>query len=200
MMAMRWGTEKKWQRYAMIAVVSLALSWFGRTLLELNSGTPSAPPPPVADSSAPATSGTSAGPAARQLTSAASLDPTLHPEWMARAENTRYTGTSRNIFSRDSLPPSMQQAIEKPISSVRTGRAAPSGPPPPPTIDLKFYGFATEQGGRKLIFLSHGDDVFIAAEGEVVEGRYKVLKIEKNSVLMEDLAYNDNQPLPMTTA
>ena len=73
------------------------------------------------------------------------------------------------------------------------------GPPPPPPIDLKFYGFATEKNGHKLIFLSHGDDVFVAGEGDVVDGRYKVVRIEPTSVIIEDLAYNDNQTLMLTT-
>jgi len=198
-MAMRLGTEDKRKRLIAMVLVSLALTLIAHTVWDLASGPPSAAPPPAVESTAPTTAATPAGPAARQIAGAEALDPTLHPEWMARAENTRYTGTSRNIFSRDSLPPSMTQAIENPISPVRTGPAAPTGPPSPPPIDLKFYGFATETGGRKLIFLSHGEDVFIAAVGDVVEGRYKVLKIGPRSVLMEDLAYNDSQTLPMTT-
>lgn len=113
------------------------------------------------------------------------------------AENTVYTGTSRNIFSKDSLPPVAAGAIESPIASARTGPAAPAGPPPPPPIDLKFYGFAKEQNGRKLVFLMHGEDVFIAGQGDIVDGRYKVLQIQDNSVVVEDLAYNNQQTLPL---
>jgi hypothetical protein len=119
---------------------------------------------------------------------------------MALAENTRYTGTSRNIFSKDSLPPAEMQAAEKPIAPVRTGAAAaPAGPPPPPAINLKFYGFATEQNGRKLIFLLDGEDVFIAGQGDIVDGRYKVVSIGNTSVVVQDLAYNDKQTLALQT-
>jgi len=203
-MAIRLGTENKKKRLAAMIMVSLALALIAHTVWQLASG-PSVPPAPVTETSAsvPATSPrTTAAPghAAVRLESAAALDPTLHPERMARAENTTYTGTSRNIFSKDSLPPAaMNAAIEKPIASVRTGAVAQAGPPPPPAIDLKFYGFAKEQGGRELIFLSHGDDVFIAAEGDVVNGRYKVVKIDPNSVTIEDLSYNDNQTLTLQT-
>jgi len=202
-MAMRLGTEDKKKRWIAFALVSLALSLIANTVWDLASGPPAAAPPRAETSvPAPALRSFSAGVnghAAQRLDSAAALDPTLHPEWMAKAENTTYTGTSRNIFSRDSLPPAAIAAIEKPISPVRTGPAAPTGPPPPPTIDLKFYGFATEKSSQKLIFLSHGNDVFIAGVGDVVDGRYKVVQINASSVVMEDLAYNDNQTLSLTT-
>ena len=113
------------------------------------------------------------------------------------AENTVYSGTSRNIFSKDSLPPVQETAIEKPIASARTGPLVPSGPPPPPPIDLKFYGFAKEQNGRQLVFLMHGEDIFIAGVGDIVDGRYKVIQVNDNSVVVEDLAYTNQQTLPL---
>ena len=198
-MAIRLGTEDKKKRWIATALVSVALTLIAHTVWQLASGPPAATPPPASESSAPAVQtapGTAAsGPEAQHLESATSLDPTLHPEWMAMAENTVYTGTSRNIFSKDSLPP--LSAIEKPIASARPGPAIPTGPPPPPPIDLKFYGFAKEQNGRHLVFLMHGEDVFIAGQGDIVDGRYKVLEVQENSVVVEDLAYNNQQTLPL---
>ncbi|MEO6828769.1 MAG: hypothetical protein ABI164_03095 [Acidobacteriaceae bacterium] len=202
---MRLGTEDKKKRLIAMVMVSLALTIFSYVLWNLASGPPAAAPP-VAESSTPVTRssavrGGQTGRPALQLESAAALDPTLHPERMAKAENTTYTGTSRNIFSRDSQPPvaASALAIEKLAGSVRTGPVIPEGPPPPPPIDLKFYGFATEKGGRKLIFLSHGEDIFIAGEGDIVKGRYKVMKIDPKSVVIKDLSYNDDQTLALTT-
>ncbi len=202
-MAIRLGTEDKKKRLIATILVSLALSLIAHTVWQLASGPPSAQPP-AAESSAPTPmvvtrSGGTTNHMAQHLESASALDPTLHPERMALAENTTYTGTSRNIFSKDSLPPAAMTAIEKPIGSVRTGPVAPTGPPPPPPIDLKFYGFATEQNGQKHIFLLHGEDVFIAGAGDVVNGRYKVLRIDSNSVTVEDLSYNDQQTLTLQT-
>lgn len=198
-MAMRLGTEDKKKRWIAMIAVSVALTLFAHMVWQLASGPPSAPPPPSTATTAPPTqaSGTTetSGRNAQHLESATSLDPTLHPEWMAMAENTVYTGTSRNIFSKDSLPPS--QTIEKPIASVRTGRPVLTGPAPPPPIDLKFYGFANEHNGHQLVFLLHGEDIFIAGQGDIVDGRYKVLQIQSNSVVVEDLAYNDQQSLPL---
>ncbi len=201
-MAIRLGTEDKKKRWIAMISVSLALTWFAHTLWQLETGPSSAPPPPSASEPMPSPAQVSRGsaepgPPAQHLESASSLDPTLHPERMAMAENTVYTGTSRNIFSKDSLPPVAASAIESPIASARTGPAALAGPPPPPPIDLKFYGFAKEQNGRQLVFLMHGEDVFIAGQGDIVDGRYKILQIQDNSIVVEDLAYNNQQTLPL---
>ncbi|MGB8478271.1 MAG: hypothetical protein WCE63_05455 [Acidobacteriaceae bacterium] len=203
-MAIRLGTEDKKKRLIATVLVSLALSLIAHTVWQLASGPPSAPPPSTAESTTPIPTSTSSrvsggtGSEAQHLESATSLDPTLHPEVMAKAENTLYAGTSRNIFSKDSLPPVQEAAtIEKPVASARTGLVAPSGPPPPPPIDLKFYGFAKQQNGRKLVFLMHGEDIFIAGPGDIVDGRYKVIQVNDNSVVVEDLAYTNQQTLPL---
>lgn len=198
-MAMRLGTEDKKKRLIAIVSVSLALTFIAHTVWQLASG-PSAASPPVASESiappAPISRSTAeSGQQAQHVESASSLDPTLHPEWMAMAENTVYTGTSRNIFSKDSLPP--VRAIEAPIAPVRTGPVPIAGPLPPPPIDLKFYGFAKQQSGRRLVFLMHGEDVFIAGQGDIVNGRYKVVQVQDNSIVVEDLAYNNQQVLPL---
>ena len=202
-MAMRLGTEDKKKRWIATALVSVALTWFAHTLWQLESGPPASTPPSATDSTAATPTGSSnrasgeAGTQAQHVESATSLDPTLHPEWMAMAENTVYTGTSRNIFDKNSLPPVQMAAIEKPIASARTGPVAASGPPPPPPIDLKFYGFAKRENGRKLVFLMHGEDIFIAGVGDIVDGRYKVIQVNSTSIVVEDLAYTNQQTLPL---
>jgi hypothetical protein len=202
-MAIRLGTEDKKKRTIAMVMVSLALTAIAYVVWYLAGGPPSAPPPAATETAASIPANTpnrvsgETGKPAQHLESATSLDPTLHPEVMATAENTVYSGTSRNIFSKDSLPPIQEAAIEKPIASARTGPVVPSGPPPPPPIDLKFYGFAKQQNGRKLVFLMHGEDIFIAGPGDIVDGRYKVIQITDNSVVIEDLAYTNQQTLPL---
>ena len=126
--------------------------------------------------------------------SMAGLDPTLHPEWMAAAESLEYAGKGRNIFSMESAP----VEIEKPKASVRpTEVAVAQGPPPPPPIDLKFFGYEAHSGGDRRAFLLHGDDVFIAAQGDVVDHRYKVVAIAPMSIQVEDIPFNNTQTLPL---
>ncbi|HYK38088.1 hypothetical protein [Alloacidobacterium sp.] len=151
-------------------------------------------PQPAATATVPATGEHAA---AKISSNIASLDPTLHPEWMAQAESLEYSGSGRNIFSQFSAPPKIEE-VKAPVRPSNTVADAPKGPPPPPPIDLKFFGYETHKDGTRKAFLLHGDDVFIASEGDVVDHRYKVLKIAPMSVQVEDLPYQNAQPIPLT--
>lgn len=205
-MAIRIGAEDKKKLVIASVLGGLALILGVRTALSVFGGPPATPAPipmVVEHPAANRTTGTGTQTPgqvgqAQKLESATALDPTLHPEKMRFAETTKYTGNGRNIFSKNSVPPpTAGNDIEKPIASARTGPVAPAGPPPPPPIDLKFYGFATRRGGHKTVFLMHGDDIFIAAEGDIVDRRYRVVQIFPLAVVVEDLAYNNKQTLPL---
>jgi hypothetical protein len=123
----------------------------------------------------------------------AGLDPTLHPEWMAAAESLEYAGKGRNIFSMSSAPVN----IEPPKAPPRPLEQVAELPPPPPPIDLKFFGYEAHAGGDRKAFLLHGDDVFIAAQGDVVDHRYRVVAIAPMSIQVEDIPFNNTQTLPL---
>jgi hypothetical protein len=127
------------------------------------------------------------------------LDPTLRLDLLATSEQTKYAGSGRNIFV------SQAQDIPQPKGSgvTDTKRAvyAPPSAQAPAPINLKFFGFANEPGEPKKIFLSQGDDVFIAAEGDIVNRRYKVMRISPNSVEIQDvLGSGPPQNIPLTQA
>jgi len=116
---------------------------------------------------------------------AAQLDPTLHMEGMLEAESLLYDGSGRNIFSMQSAPPPVPKAI------------APARPPPP--IDLKFFGTEMgKDGSNKRAFLLHGEDVFIAGPGDIVDRRYKIDAILPNGIMIEDLPNNNTQMVPLS--
>lgn len=132
-------------------------------------------------------------------TTSAQLDPTLRMEAMLVTESLVYSGNGRNIFSANSAPID----IPKPIAMVRTKALPPPppppppGPPPPPPIDLKFFGTATEPNGSRRAFLLHGEDVFLASDGDIVQRRYKVVSIGASSIVVEDMGNNNRQTLPL---
>lgn len=190
---------------AVLAVVMIgAVLYFVKTMFV---GSPTPAPAQQQTASTPAPEPTAApqaeereqggGHAAQKLPPLEKLDPTLHPEVMAGAESLEYSGAGRNIFSLVSAP----VAIPKPIASARPAPVAvamaPQGPPPPPPIDLKFFGYEANNGAKRA-FLLHGDDVFIATEGDVVDHHYKVVKISPLSIQVTDLLYNNTQTLPLT--
>jgi hypothetical protein len=145
--------------------------------------------------------GNALGNAAKSLgTTSAQLDPTLRMAAMLVTESLVYSGGGRNIFSASSVP----VAIPKPIVPVRTGKALPPGPPPPPPgppppppIDLTFFGTATGADGARRAFLLHGQDVFLASDGDVVQRKYRVITVSANSIVVEDMANNNRQTLPL---
>jgi hypothetical protein len=206
-MAIKVGTEDKKKVYLAAGLGGVMLILLLRFLWQTFGPSPAAPvaPAPVVTVARPATtpgetSQSAAGPAygghsAVKVSGLAALDPTLHPEIMRQAESLEYTGHGRNIFSQFSAPP----VIPKPIASVRQAAVdtGPPPPPPPPPINLGFYGYAAEKTGQKQIFLLKGDDIFIASEGDVVDRRYRVVKINPVSVQVEDIPYHNTQTLPL---
>ena len=66
-----------------------------------------------------------------------------------------------------------------------------------PPINLKFYGTVTHGNGSKLAFLLQGEDVFTAAQGDIVARKYKIVSIANNSIQVEDLTNNNTQTLPL---
>jgi hypothetical protein len=208
-MALRVGAESKPKLYAAIglgAVLLIIAAIQAPKFFGTSSPAPIAPPAMSTSAAAPVSvppdaagtksTGATAYPhEAIQLPSSSALDPTLHPEVMAQAEDTTYSGNGRNIFSPNSAAP---VAIPKPTAPIRPSvPLPPPGPPPPPAIDLKFYGYSSMQGNRQ-IFLLHGDDIFLAHEGDVVDRRYRVVAIRPFSVEIEDIPYHNTQSVPLS--
>jgi hypothetical protein len=126
------------------------------------------------------------------------LDPTLDLKLLSQSEEIKYAGNGRNIFVVGSLaviPKPRGNGTDAPQDA---GIRQPPPIPPPPAITLKFFGFANRPGETKRVFLSQGEDVFIAAEGDIVDRRYRVLHISATAVDVEDVINNNRQSLPLT--
>ncbi len=177
------------------AIVLMVLAAISLSYVLSRPGTPAAAAPPAAVSPAKR-------PAARRAPSAAiqpgeNLDPTLRLNLLRSSEGVKYEGTGRNIFRAQADEP-LPKPVKSPIEVKKP--EPPPGPPPPPPIPLKFYGFANKPGEpAKKIFLSEGDNIFIAGEGDVVDRRYRVVKIGQTSVEIEDLLNNNKQTIPLSS-
>ena len=124
------------------------------------------------------------------------LDPTLDLKLLSQSEEIKYAGNGRNIFVAGSVP--IEKLKGNGTTDKEAGLRQPPPVPPPPPITLKFFGFANRPGETKKVFLSQGEDVFIAAEGDIVDRRYRVLHISPTAVDVEDVINNNRQSLPLT--
>jgi hypothetical protein len=139
---------------------------------------------------------------AGQATVTASLDPRLRLDLLKGTEQTEYKGGGRNIFDKQSeieIPKPLGTGLAKTETPpTPQPQSNPGLPPPPPPINLKFFGLLNRPGQPRQAFLLQNDEVFVAKEGEVVNRRYKVVKINNNSVEIEDLLGNNKQTIPLT--
>jgi len=68
--------------------------------------------------------------------------------------------------------------------------AVPQGPPPPAPITLKYIGVLDTARGKVAVFRDTGGDIVNGKEGDIIDGRYRLLKIGVESA---DVAYVDGR-------
>jgi hypothetical protein len=136
-----------------------------------------------------------------------SIDPTLRLDLLAKVQEVELDGGARNLF-QFSAPPAIKTPEPKIIPKLPgesanadeepPPEAGPPKPPPPPSITLKYYGYSVVRGeNRKKAFFLDGDEILVAAEGETLKRRYRVVRIGLTSVVMEDTESKDQQTLPL---
>jgi hypothetical protein len=194
------GLENKKKTIWAAVLGALAVIVFAYEVIPMFTGSPSEPAS-SAQAAAPAAIRVTARPGKAKKVKAENLDPTLRLDLLASSEETKYEGSGRNIF----VSQAEDVVIPQPKSSGLTDGPAQIGyvtpvPPPAPPIPLKFFGFASKPGEPKKIFLetATGEDVWIAAEGEIVDRRYKVVHISNTSVEIQDVVNSGPpQTLPL---
>jgi hypothetical protein len=208
-MSLQLGTENKKQVYILTGLLAVIAGVGGYELYQ-NFAAPAPAAPPAAARTVrvnnrstaagnpTAPSGAATAQDAQKLSNEG-IDPTLHFDQLAQSEDVDYGGTGRNIFSATSAP----VAIPKPIVPARPNPGLPSAtaapePPRPPAIDLKYFGYSEDRDKTLKAFFVHGDDIFIATSGQIVDHRYKVGAIRPGSVEVTDMGYNNTQTLNMS--
>ena len=143
----------------------------------------------------------------------ATIDPMLRLELIRRLSGVQIEGGNRTIFDFGAAPPPKQpdppKIFPKPAAAV-----AAAAPPAPvsvtpaapvkraaPPIRLKFYGFVGGARAKaKRAFFLDGEDIFVAGEGDVIQKRYRVVRIGLNSVVVEDQEFQSEQTLSLEQA
>ncbi len=207
-MALALGTENK-RQVILASVLGVALvicafwvfhMFFGSSSASDSGSTPAAPAlqNPPTPSGTPSAATPAASNEALRLSNAG-IDPSLHFDKLAQSEDVEYSGSGRNIFSAESVP----VAIPKAIAPVRpngpsVAQNLPPAPPKPPSIDLRYFGYSQGEHKQLQAFFMHGDDIFMARTGDIVDHRYKIGVIRPLNVEVTDLAYNNTQTIQIS--
>ncbi|MBI2833815.1 MAG: hypothetical protein HYX76_05245 [Acidobacteria bacterium] len=163
---------------AVLLVALVAVVWY-----RLNE------PAPLAGAQArPAPAG-AAGTSARTTMPPASAVPDVGLDTLSRARPEPVSSNRNPFMLKPKPPPPPPQEATPPGREPLPEIQQPTGPPPPPPpppIPLKFIGIvnAPSRGG-KLAVLSDGRFVYHGKEGDIVEGRYRIVRIGEESIELE---------------
>lgn len=168
---------------ALVAVLAVVLYVsFGRDTTATSSSAP-----PAGSASQPSNSSTTAGGRAGLPVSDVRLDALKHDEGeLADAERNPFR------FRQKAAPPPPPRPVTTAPAQTYVPPPVATGPPPPPPIPLKYVGLygTPTQRDRVAVLADARGNPFFGKEGDIIEGRYRVLRIAADSV---DLAYADGR-------
>jgi hypothetical protein len=140
------------------------------------------------------------------------IDPTLRLDLLAKVQNAKLEGGQRNLFQfgkpeqvadlKGPEPKIVPKVMERMGPPEAPPPPPPPGPPPvapPPPITMKYYGLATKRiDNKKTAFFLDGEDIILATEGMTVKKRYRIVRINADSVVIEDTDVKREQTLKIS--
>jgi hypothetical protein len=143
------------------------------------------------------------------------IDPRIRFDLLAKLQGVPEAGKGRNLFQFGAAPPPDLPKGEGPVVKVAQTGCPPICPPvrdfsppptfqqtqhvdPPPPFNAKYYGLATPaKSGRQRAFFLDGEDIIIKAVGETVKGHFRLLRINRDNVVVEDTDNKRQQTVPI---
>ena len=139
------------------------------------------------------------------------VDPTLRLDLLAKVQAVKLDGGQRNLFQfgKAEAAPEMKGpepkiepkrlAMGPPEAPPPPPPPGPPQPPPPPPITFKYYGVATKRiDNKKTAFFLDGEDIILATEGMTVKKRWRVVRINADSIVLEDVELKREQTLKIS--
>jgi len=135
------------------------------------------------------------------------IDPTLKLWLLDKVREVKPLESGRNLFetgpdvAQVKMPPVPKVApmVPKPLSG--SGPVTPSGPPPPPMVNipLRYYGFVKPslRGDGNRGYFMDGENILMATEGDVLESRFLVVALSPNTARVEDIQMKQGQDLQL---
>jgi hypothetical protein len=151
---------------------------------------------------APSAGAQAAAPARGRTAGAAELAPTAPVKLDALTSSREGPGEgARNPFrfeARVAPAPSRPIITEQPVIETPRAPLPPPGPPPVPPIPLKFTGLVERANGVKWAVLTDGKSVMYGKDGDIIDGRYTIVKIGTESIEMTYVDGRGRQVIRLT--
>jgi len=137
-------------------------------------------------------------------------NPQIRWDELTRAQATEYKTNGRNPFSMIKPPTQQEMKSQQAIVTAAAPkpfvgpRPLPPTPPPPPAqlpANLKFFGYGTVPAGSpRRAFFTDGDDVYIVPEGDVLLGRFRILKVGNTNIEFQEISTGQRGTAPLEEA
>ncbi len=131
---------------------------------------------------------------------AARTNPAARPEQVpaigldrASAPREATAAGRRNVFAFYQPPPPPPPVIRNPQALLPP---VPT-PTPVPPLTIQYVGTAERSGARRAIFLTDNNEVLTGGEGETIANRVKVVRINLESIDVQDLWSGQPSRLPL---
>lgn len=132
-------------------------------------------------------------------------NPQIHWAELKRAQQTEYKTNGRNPFS--AVKPAPRDTSSKQPDLVKDFGIAPypkplQPPPPPPPAQLpaglKYFGYGTvPNGSPRRAFFADSEDVYVVPEGDILLGRFRILKVGNTSVEFQEISTGQHGSAPL---
>lgn len=136
------------------------------------------------------------------------IDPILRLDLLDRLAKVELPAANRNLFESGPSEAAMLQAAVpnrviplKPVAAIAPPTVVMPGPVTPQlNIPLKYYGFARPSSSAEANrgFFMDGDDILVAAEGQMIKQKYLVVQLTATAAKLEDTQVKMGQSLPVT--
>ena len=122
-------------------------------------------------------------------------EPELRIDLLKRLSQLEYSGTHRNIFVAGAPPLAVVAApprfVGPPLPPV----------PPPLQVPAEYFGYAMQpHAGRRVAFLTSGEDVLLVAEGDTFLNRFRLARVGDESLDVEEISTGRHASLPIAAA
>jgi len=134
------------------------------------------------------------------------VDPLLRLDLLEKLSKVEMPTRMRNLFETgpaaeigQEAPVPVRTVVPQPLPQTPTAVATVAPAPVQANIPLKYYGFArpsTKTEANRGFFLD-GDDIVVAAEGQLIQQRYRVLQLTGTTARLEDTQIRLSQALPV---